>query len=223
MQPPAAVFDLDGTLIDSIADVVGAANRLLAEEGRPAITVDAGRLMIGEGAGKLVERAFAATGAAPDAAALGTLTKRYVAIYERHPIVETTLFPGVVPALERLAAAGYALGVCTNKPHDMTMALLDALDLSPWFGAVIGGDALAVRKPDAAHLAAVIERLGAAPARTVYVGDSPTDAATARNADVPFVAVSFGYSRIAPERLGADIVVDHFDQVPEAVAALRRS
>lgn len=217
----AVVFDLDGTLIDSVGDIVGAANRLLAEEGRPPVSRDAGRSMVGEGAAPLIERAFAATGdpVAPDA--MPGLLERYRAIYERHPVEDTTVFPGVVEVLEALAAGGAILGVCTNKPHGVSELVLAELGLARHFAAVLGGDALPVRKPHAGHLEAVIDAMGGAAHAAIHVGDSPTDVAVARNAGVPVVAVTFGYSRVPHADLGADALIDDFTALPAAIHAVR--
>ncbi len=156
----AVVFDLDGTLIDSVGDIVGAANRLLAEEGRAPVTLDAGRAMVGEGAAALVERAFAATGPAPTPEALTGLVERYRAIYERHPIDYTTVFPGVVESLVELAEGGAILGVCTNKPHDISLVVLAELGLAGHFSAALGGDALAVLEHHAVGLDALDRDVG---------------------------------------------------------------
>jgi phosphoglycolate phosphatase len=217
----AVVFDLDGTLIDSVGDIVGAANRLLAEEGRAPVTLDAGRAMVGEGAAALVERAFAATGPAPTPEALTGLVERYRAIYERHPIDYTTVFPGVVETLVELAEGGAILGVCTNKPHDISLVVLAELGLAGHFSAALGGDALAVKKPDPAHFTAVIDAMAANSRPAIHVGDSPTDVALARNAGVPVVAVSYGYSRVPPSDLGADALIDDFAELGPAIDAIR--
>ena len=217
----AVVFDLDGTLVDSIGDIVGAANRLLAEEGRAPVSRDEGRAMVGEGAASLVERAFAATGPMPTPETLTGLVERYRAIYERHPLDETTVFPGVAETLTALVDGGAILGVCTNKPHDISLIVLAELGLTDHFAAALGGDALAVRKPDPAHFTAVIDAMGAGARRAIHVGDSPTDVAVARNAGVPIVAVSFGYSRVPPADLGADALIDEFSALPGAIASIR--
>ncbi len=227
MTPPedpglAVVFDLDGTLVDSIGDIVGAANRLLAEDGRAPVTPDQGRAMVGEGAAALVERAFAATGPVPPPAALAALVERYRALYERHPLDHTTIFPGVVETLCALADAGAVLGVCTNKPHAISLVVLAELGLAGHFGAALGGDALAVNKPDPAHFTAVLDAMGANSLPAIHVGDSPTDIALARNANVPVVAVSYGYSRVPPADLGADALIDDFAELVSAIASIRR-
>jgi phosphoglycolate phosphatase len=215
----AVVFDLDGTLIDSVPDLVATLNRLLADEGRRLISLDEGRQMIGEGARALVERGFIATGDEVGPAALDDLTHRYVAIYRAEPVVETIIFPGVVQVLKLLADSGVAMGVCTNKPDEMSRLVLEALGLADYFGAVIGGDALPVRKPDGGHLNAVVARLAAKAESTIYVGDSITDAQTAHNAGIPFIAVTYGYSRVTPEDFKAAYLIDSFAALPAALMA----
>lgn len=167
--------------------------------------------MIGDGAAKLVERGFAATGGLP--ATLPSLVERFLAIYEPNIAESSRPFPGVVKTLERLKAAGLRLGVCTNKPDEATRRLLAALDLSRHFTAVSGGDVPA-RKPDARHLLGVVRDLKATPSRSLMVGDSPNDVAAARNAGVPVVVVSFGYTTIPAAQLGADALIDDFSALP---------
>jgi phosphoglycolate phosphatase len=208
----AVVFDLDGTLVDTAPDLGGALNRLLAEHGRVPIGADGIRRMISDGAAKLVERGFAATGGLP--AALPSLVERFLAIYEPNIAETSRPFPGVVETLERLKAAGLRLGVCTNKPDEATRRLLAALDLSRHFTAVSGGDVPA-RKPDARHLLGVLRDLDASPTRSLMVGDSPNDVAAARNAGVPVVVVSFGYTTTPAAQLGADRLIDDFAALPE--------
>ncbi len=219
----AVVFDLDGTLIDSAPDVVAALNRLLVEQGRRMVSLDEGRLMVGEGARAMVERGLAATGADAGPAALDDLTRRYIAIYRDDPVVETIVYPGVVEVLKLLAASGVAMGVCTNKPDEMSRLVLEALGLAGYFGAVVGGDALSVRKPDARHLNAVVDRLAVPIAGAVYVGDSGTDAETAHEAGIPFIAVTYGYSRVRAQELGAEFLIDSFAALPAALMATAKA
>ncbi len=216
---PAVVFDLDGTLIDSLPDLCAAVNRLLTREGRRALAPAEVRPMIGDGAARLVARAFAATGA-PRSDDVPALTQGFLDIYEAMVAVETRPFPHVVEALETLRAEGFRLGICTNKPHRPTLDLLAALDLKRHFDAVVGGDSLPVRKPDPRHVAATLAALGTDARRAVAVGDSPNDVAAAHAAGVPVIAVSFGYSRVPPADLGADILVDSFRDVPAAIRRL---
>lgn len=206
----AVIFDLDGTLVDTVPDLGAAVNRLLAEYGRPARTEEQIRAMIGDGAAKLVERAFVATGGWPAEPTL--VVKRFLAIYEGAIAERSRVFDGVVPVLERLKAAGVALGVCTNKPDRATDELLATLDLKRHFAAVSGGDVPA-RKPDARHLLGVVEALGATPQTSLMIGDSANDVASARAAGVPVVVVSFGYTVTPPRALGADAVIDRFEEL----------
>ncbi|MFB3150223.1 MAG: HAD-IA family hydrolase, partial [Alphaproteobacteria bacterium] len=145
----------------------------------------------------------------------------FIDFYEGHGAVLTRAYAGAVEALKRLSDEGYALGICTNKPHRATCEILGALDLEGYFSAVLGGDSLeGVRKPDPRHLLAAVERLGAARETAVMVGDTENDVAAARGAGVPVIAVAFGYARVPAEDLGADAVIGHFDELPDAIRRL---
>lgn len=217
----AVVFDLDGTLIDSAADLCAALNRLLADEGLRPLSVGEVVPMIGDGAGKLVERGLAAAGGKPSHAALPGLTRRFLAHYEPHAAEATRALPGVAEALEALMAQGIALGICTNKPEQATRAILSALDLERHFGAVIGGDSVpGARKPDPPMVVAVLDRLGVLPHEAVMVGDSGDDVAAARAAGLPVLLRAGGYTAVPAEDLGADGVFTAFADLPAALAAL---
>lgn len=215
-QPAAVVFDLDGTLIDSVPDVRNALNTMLQSHGRRALSVDEVRLMVGEGAKVMLEKAFASTGGpcADHEAALA----HYLDCYCANPVIDTTVYPGAMAALHRLSAAGIALGICTNKPERVTRLVLDALGLAPLMKAVIGGDTLPYRKPDGRHVNETLARMGVTSGAVVYVGDSETDVAAARSAGLPVIVVSFGYAGDEVRSLGADQVIDHFDQLDETIA-----
>jgi phosphoglycolate phosphatase len=207
----AVIFDLDGTLVDTAPDLGDALNHLLVEHRRNPIAPEGIRRMIGDGAAKLVERGFIASGGLPSP--LPSLVQRFLAIYE--PIIadRSRPFPGVTATLARLVAAGIRLGVCTNKPDIATRRLLATLDLARYFDAVSGGDVPA-RKPDARHLLGVIAQLAAPPERSLMVGDSTNDVMAARNAGIPVVVVSFGYTSTPAAQLGADALIDDFAALP---------
>jgi phosphoglycolate phosphatase len=198
------IFDLDGTLIDSVPDLHPAVNRLLAEEGQPPLTLDAVTLMVGEGATRLVQRAFAAVGIPLSDGAAARYTERFRDIYLDAPCVHTEPMPHARDALARLTARGVKLGLCTNKPLAHTRVILERLDLARYFAAVTGGDSLAARKPDAAPLLATLTPLAAQPRRSVFVGDSATDRDTARAAGVAAVLVEGGYTAVPVRSLEAD-------------------
>ena len=209
------VFDLDGTLIDSAPDIHAGANGILADEGLLPLTLDEARSFIGNGAAVFVARMRAARGV-PDseqARLHAEFTRRYETF-----VGLTVIYPGVVEALEALAAEGHGLGICTNKPLRPTRAVLAHLGLDRFFGAVFGGDSLPVHKPDPAPLHAAFEALGAGPA--LYVGDSEVDAETAQRAGAPFLLFTEGYRKSPVAEMPHDIAFASFTELPGGVARL---
>lgn len=219
---PAVVFDLDGTLVETAPDLHRVLALVLAERGLPAPGLAAMRRMVGDGARALIERGLAAAGRREHSAGLDRLHARFIELYVEEPCKDSHAFEGVEEVLARLAAAGHPLGVCTNKPQRPSELLLATLGLARHFGAVVGGDALPVRKPHPDHLRAVLETLGADPRHAVMVGDSRNDVASAHALGVPCVLVSFGYTTVSAHELGAEAVVDRFADVADAVAGLAR-
>jgi phosphoglycolate phosphatase len=211
-------FDLDGTLVDTAHDLIGALNSLLREQSLPDLPFASARLMVGKGARALIERGFAVAGTPLDPAAAPALVERFIEIYLPRIAEESRPFEGVEAVLDVLAGAGAALCVCTNKRTDLSLALLDALGMTRRFAAVIGADRAPAAKPDPRHLFAAIAAAGGRNDRALMVGDSVSDIAAARAAAVPSVVVSFGYTEIAPGELGADHLIDHFNELP-AIAA----
>ncbi|MEW6389785.1 MAG: HAD-IA family hydrolase [Pseudomonadota bacterium] len=216
-------FDLDGTLVDTAPDLVGSLNAILAQESLPALPFDEVRLMVGRGARALLERGFAAAGAPLDAEHAPALVQRFIALYLTRIADESAPFPGVVETLTELKGAGARLVVCTNKLTHLSVALLDATGLTPFFDAVVGADSAPAAKPDGRHVAAAVAAVGGDVARAVMVGDSINDALGARNAGVPSVLVSFGYTEDPVETLGGDLVIHSFLDVPNACLTLLAS
>lgn len=216
-------FDLDGTLVDTAPDLVGSLNAILAEEALPALPFNEVRLMVGRGARALLERGFAAAGAPLDAERAPALVQRFIDLYLTRIADESAPFPGVVETLTDLKAAGARLVVCTNKLTHLSVALLDATGLTPFFDAVVGADSAPAAKPDGRHVAAAVSAVGGDIARAVMVGDSINDALGAKNAGTPSVLVSFGYTEDPVETLGGDLVVHSFLDVPNACITLLAS
>lgn len=190
----AIVFDLDGTLIDSVPDIHNAAVRMLADEGHAPLSVARIRSFIGNGVPALVSKIMIEIGENPeDRARHGVLVDRFMQHYEAAPAVLSRPFDNVQGALERLSAGGFKLAVCTNKPEGIAKQILQDLGLASYFKAVIGGDSLSARKPDPAPLHAAIDKAGANTA--IYVGDSEVDSETALAADVPFILFTEGYRK----------------------------
>jgi phosphoglycolate phosphatase len=217
---PIVVFDLDGTLAETAADLVATLNVVLSEEGLPPLPLHQAREMIGAGARALIERGFAATGREVAPARLDALFRLFMAHYERNICVRSHLYPGVEAALDGLADAGYRLAVCTNKFENQSLAVLQALGVADRFAAICGRDTFLHFKPDPRHLTLTIERAGGDPARAVMVGDSRTDVATAKAARIPVIAVPFGYTDVPVEDLDPDRVIPHFDALEDAVEDL---
>jgi phosphoglycolate phosphatase len=214
------VFDLDGTLADTAPDLAGAMNAVLVEAGRPALPVDHVRRMVGRGARILIETGFKATGAAVDGAQLDAMLSHFLEHYAENIDRTSKLFPGAREAVAALKADGCRVGVCTNKPIALTELLLERLDFRSPFGSVRGADSAPYKKPDPQHFFDVVDDLGGDRTRAVLIGDSETDAKTARAAGVPCILVRFGYTEIPVDDLGGDIVIDDFAQLHGALRTL---
>lgn len=212
------VFDLDGTLVDSVPDLTNALNEVLREHGYPALSRAEVSPMVGDGVPALVARAFAARGGTA-AEAIAALP-HYIELYEASATALTRPYPGVRETLVELRRRGCRHAVCTNKLQHAALAVLEGLDLAPLFDAVAGGDRYPVKKPDRRHLLRVIDELGGSPGRAAMIGDSENDAAVAHAASVPLVLMSYGYARADPTTLGAALVLDHFNELPQALGRL---
>lgn len=212
-----ALFDLDGTLVDSEPDIHAAANVMLSSLGREVLDRKTVAGFVGNGVAKLVERCLDATGgfdAAGREEALALFNRAYAAA----PSVLTRPYPGVPEALARFRDAGYALGVVTNKPIALAEAVLEGTELRAFFGVVFGGDSFPEMKPDPKPLLTAIERLGGGEA--IYTGDSEVDEATAHNAGVPFQFFTEGYRRKEASEFSAAFTFSHYDELsPETAVA----
>jgi len=215
---PALIFDLDGTLVDTAPDLLGALNAILMREGRRPVDHADLRHLVGYGARTMMAEAFRMTGGEMDAGRLPALIDDYIAHYRRHIAVASRAFPGVEETLAALRSDGARLGVLTNKPQELTDLLLPALNLDGYFAAVHGAGRYSYNKPDARVFAHVVDEIGGGPA--LMIGDSATDVATARAAGVKVLLVSYGYTPEPAHTLGADAVVDTFAQIPAATRRL---
>ncbi|UUX49617.1 phosphoglycolate phosphatase [Nisaea acidiphila] len=216
----AIVFDLDGTLIDSVPDLHAAGNMLLAERGLEPIDLPTARRFVGDGGRVFVRRALAERGVTLDDEDLTAATERFIALYEAHASDRTLPYPDVPETLEKLKAAGYRLGICTNKPERATHKVLALLGLDHLFEAIVGGDTLPVRKPDPEHAAEVLRRLGVAPEAACMVGDNEHDSSAGRGAGMRFILMRYGYARTPLEEIPADARLDRFRDLPDTLASL---
>ena len=209
------IFDLDGTLVDSVPDLAAALNRLMASRALPAFNHAETALMVGDGARALVDRAFTARGLTADEDAQAS----FLADYSANAAIATRAFPGTQDALGRLAAHGWRLAVCTNKPEIPARALLTALGLEPCFAAIGAGDSFPMKKPDPRHLLATIALAGGDPGRAIMVGDHANDVAAARGANLPCIFAAWGYGPPAMAE-GATAIIARFTDLPDAANRL---
>src|SRR5579871_1892688 len=214
------VFDLDGTLIDTAPDLIDTLNFTLARDGLPAVLFDAARPMIGGGARGMIERALAAEGRDHSPADVDRLYTLFVAYYAEHMADRSRPFPQLEVTLDRLAAQGHRLAVCTNKLERLSKRLLEIFHLARHFAAICGQDTFGVQKPNPQMFRATVARAGGQPERAIMVGDSVIDLHTARAANVPMVAVDFGYADVPIATLGPDRVISSFAQLPAVIATL---
>ncbi len=219
----AAVFDLDGTLADTAADLIGAANICLDRLGLPGLAVgpDSGTAMRG---GRAMLRLGLSRAGRMDEALVDRLYPELLDAYGTAIAAHSRLYPGVEAALDRLAEAGWRLGVCTNKPEGLARTLLGELGILERFGALVGADTLPVRKPDPRPLTETLSRLGATASRAALIGDTDTDRRTAAAAGTISILDTFGpegegVAALAPEALLADYT--HLPDLLERLIPLR--
>ncbi|MEQ1710221.1 MAG: HAD family hydrolase [Hyphomicrobium sp.] len=211
------IFDLDGTLVDTAPDLVGATNHVLDRLGSPPLPADVLRTWISYGARRMIVEAFAVRGLVISEAETDRQLEGFLDHYTANIARESRPFPGTIEALDRFAAAGAKLAVCTNKREALSRLLLDALGMSARFSAIAGRDTFKVCKPDPGHLTGAIRLAGGDTSRAVMGGDSGVDIATAKSAGIPVVGVTFGYTEIPVTALGPDAVIDHYDDLDAAV------
>jgi len=217
--PRAVVFDLDGTLIDSIGDIADALNATLATRGLSALPEERIKQMVGAGVPELVRRGLSAHGV--DAADVEPFVRELVERYSAQPAARTRLYDGARELLGALRDAGVKLGVCTNKPQGITELVLDELGIAAHFGAVVGTTPDLPRKPDPAMLRAALDRLDIPVLDAVMIGDSASDVGAARALGVPVIVLRSGYGKEAADTLGADMVIASLTQAQSAIDALR--
>ena len=219
--PEAVLFDLDGTLVDSVPDLANAVNIVIAAEGHAQLAVDEVRAMIGNGIPKLVERAFAARGVALAGDGLARFTDRMMDVYGRHLVEHTVLMPGAGEIVAACSDAGVRIGVVTNKPERFSREILEELGLASRVDIVVGGDTGPARKPAPDMLFHALGSLGIAAHRALLVGDSPADIGAAKAVPMASVAVRGGYTTVPADDLGAGVVIDTLSQLPQAIEALK--
>ena len=214
------IFDLDGTLVDTVDDIAAALNTALREDGLPPLSSQRVQELVGYGARALVEKALRIYGVEPRENYVDEVTNRYLNLYYADPIIATVPFPFATKVLATLAAKGLAIGICTNKPEKLARLILERLSLDVYIDVVIASDSGYGQKPNPRPLLACASQLEVSPAHVVYVGDHIIDVDTARSAGISVVAVGFGYSTVPVRHLKADREIDCLSELPEALSSL---
>lgn len=210
------IFDLDGTLLNTIADLGNAANHTLEALGLPQHNLDEYRLMVGNGMRKLIMRALPDEKAADDAFVDSTLAS-FLDYYADHIDIYTKPYPGIPELIKDLSNDGYKLAVASNKIQAGAEKLIAKFFPDIPFVAVMGNSPQYPLKPDAALVEYIMDKAGTDRAHTIMVGDSGTDIQTARNAGIPVIAVSWGF-RSRNELASADYIADSTRQVHKIIA-----
>jgi phosphoglycolate phosphatase len=214
-------FDLDGTLIDTSGDLTAAVNHVLGSLDRPLLSTEIVKQHIGGGAKLMLQKGLEATGGIPDED-FKPLYRQMLRYYGDNVSVHSRPFEGALALLDQLDKMGVKYAVVTNKFENLAVKLLTDLDLAHRMVCILGVDTLGREnaKPSGAPIIEMVKRAGGGPKnakRAVYIGDSIYDVMAAKNADVPSVAVSFGFLHGPVEELGADAVIDHFDELIDAL------
>lgn len=213
MTSPTVIFDLDGTLLSTSADLMASLNHVLAHSGLDPVHYDDMTWLVGQGAKVMIERAHALRGHPAAENEVAGLMDMFIAHYSAGMPGETVAFPGLMAALDRLEADNMILAVCTNKLESLAVKLLDGLGMSSRFAAITGGDTFSVRKPHGDHILKTIEMAGGTASHAVMIGDSVNDILAAQNANVPTIAVPFGYSDKPVEEFNPTVIIQHFDEL----------
>lgn len=213
----SVVFDLDGTLADTSADLIAAANACFTDiSDKPPLDPVADALTAFGGGRAMLNLGFSRIGAFTQTD-IDTQFPRLLEFYAENIDTHTTLYDGVLDALDVLQDQGHLLGVCTNKPESLAQELLTRLGIRDYFVAMLGADTLAVRKPDPVHLWTTIDQMGGRRDRAVLIGDTITDRNAAKNADIPCILVSFGPEGDGVKRMEPSALLNHYSQLPDLI------
>jgi len=220
MTKPMIVFDLDGTLADTAPDLIATLNRTTAPKGLPETPMSSVGQIVGHGAKAMIRRAYELHERDLSEELLDELLAIFLNDYEQNIANHSHFYDGLESALTALKADGYTFAVCTNKKETMAKLLIKELNANHWFESLTGGDTFAFNKPDGRHIIETVKLSGGNPKTAIMVGDTSNDINAAIDADIASIAVTFGYADQPVETLGADRIINHFDELRNAVHAL---
>jgi phosphoglycolate phosphatase len=218
MSSPLLIFDLDGTLVDTAPDLLATLERILMAFGFETGPAGVSTEMIGRGSRSMIEQALTAQGRSAPAELVSEMHAAFLDDYGDHLCDESRIYPGVESCLDRFAAAGCRVAVCTNKLEALSAALLAELKIEDRFAAICGADSVAACKPHPGHIIETVDRSGSNLEKTIMIGDSASDIGAARAAKVPVIGVTFGYTPTPMRMLEPDLLLDDFDTLTLADA-----
>lgn len=221
MPAPLLVFDLDGTLLETAPDLVGTLNQILIDEGLKTIPLEIARTYIGQGARMMMENGFKANGIDMSAADIEARVPKFLARYEARISSETTAFPNLLSTLDELSEQGWNFAVCTNKLERLARILLEDLKLTDRFVAITGGDTFENKKPHAEHILKTVALTSSRLEDSIMVGDSISDINAAKAANIPVIAVDFGYTPVHVKELDPDMVISDFNELPSSIKTVK--
>jgi len=216
------LFDLDGTLIDSVPDVRASLNDVLSLEGFPALDDARVKALVGNGARVMIETLLSDFGDTAEPENLDRLLTGFLETYAANPCRHSTVYPGVKTVLNTLKAEQWPMAICTNKPEATTHPVLQALGLDMYFDVIACPDHVTHRKPDGRHLHQTLAMMNQPSDNAVMIGDSENDIYAANNADIRCICVTYGYCHVPFDTLKVDAFVDSFDRIPKALASLEK-
>lgn len=217
MKNTSLIFDLDGTLIDTAPDLVATLNHVLSLKDIAPLPYEIGRQTIGYGARRMIMRGLEVAGVSMTETTVSEMFDIFIEHYSANIATNSAAFQGVIEAIEHYRTKGWLCGICTNKREDLAVKLIKELKLHQHFDIIKGGDSYPVYKPDPGHLLGTIRDMNGAPEHAIMVGDSEADIMAAHNANIPVIAVSFGYSPVPVTDFKPTAIIDDYAQFSEAV------
>jgi len=214
------VFDLDGTLADTAPDLIATLNRTTQPQGLPETPMSSVGQIVGHGAKAMIRRAYELHHQPLSDALLEELLAAFLADYEQNIANHSHFYEGLEDALNTLRQEGHAFAVCTNKKESMAKILIEELGATHWFKSLTGGDTFAFNKPDGRHIIETVKLGGGDPTTAMMVGDTSNDINAAKDAGIASIAVTFGYADQPVETLGANRIINHFNELSEAIRSL---
>lgn len=223
MRDMTVVFDLDGTLVHTAPDLIGATEHVLGSIGLKSVPSAAITPTVSRGARAMIEHALSIHRYTASEPEVDELLERFLTYYEKNIAVRSKPFPDVLPSLQRLKQKGARLAVCTNKRENLSRKLLRELSMHDLFSAVVGRDTLPVHKPDPGHLIGTIILADGDLSKAIMVGDSEVDVKTAKTAGIPVIGVTFGYTVEPVSSFEPDATIDHYRDLESRISSVMRT